>query len=105
YSVFAHFPGIKVVVPSTACDAKGLLISSLRDNNIVVFCEHKALYPVKGGEVPEGQFEIPLGSADVKREGSDVTIVALGMMVHKSLQAAEELGREGISVEVVDPRT
>jgi acetoin:2,6-dichlorophenolindophenol oxidoreductase subunit beta len=105
YSVFAHFPGIKVVVPSTPYDAKGLLISSIRDNNIVAFFEHKLLYGVKGGKVPKEEYEIPLGKADVKREGSDVTIVALGLMLHKSLEAAEELSKEGINCEVVDPRT
>lgn len=105
YSVFAHFPGIKVVIPSTPYDAKGLLTSALRDKNLVVFFEHKALYPTKGGTVPEEQYEIPFGYADVKRKGDDVTVVAAGMMTLRSIQAAEELSNEGISVEVIDPRT
>jgi pyruvate dehydrogenase E1 component beta subunit len=105
YSVFAHMPGIKVVVPSTPYDAKGLLTTSLRENNIVAFFEHKALYGTKGRLVPEEQYEIKLGKADVKRRGKDVTIVALGKMVHLSLQAADQLGKQGISAEVVDPRS
>lgn len=105
YSVFAHFPGVKVVVPSTPYDAKGLLISAMRDRNMVVFFEHKALYPSKGGPVPEEQYEIPFGEADVKREGKDVTVVAIGMMVSKSVQAATDLANEGIDVEIIDPRT
>jgi len=101
---FMHVPGLKVVMPTTPYDAKGLLISSIRDDNPVVFLEHKLLYARKG-EVPEGAYTIPLGKADVKREGSDVTIVATGQMVHVSLRAAQELSSDGVSVEVVDPRT
>jgi pyruvate dehydrogenase E1 component beta subunit len=101
---FVHVPGLKVVMPSTPRDAKGLLKSAIRDNDPVIFVEHRALYTVKG-PVPEGEYTIPLGSAEVKREGSDVTIVATSSMVAKSLQAAEELEREGIGCEVVDPRT
>ena len=103
-SWFMHIPGLKVVFPSTPADAKGLLISAIRDDNPVVFLEHKILYAVEG-EVPEGEYLVPLGKADVKREGSDVTIVATAAMVHKALEAAEKLAGDGVSVEVVDPRT
>ena len=99
-----HIPGIKVVMPSTAYDTKGLLLSSIRDNNPVVFLEHKMLY-FSSGEVPEEEYAIPLGKADIKRSGSDVTVVATGMMVERSLSAAEKLSKEGIEVEVLDPRT
>ena len=102
---FAHTPGLKVVIPATPYDAKGLLIASIRDGNIVVFFEHKALYAYKGGIVPEEQYEIPLGKADVKKEGKDLTIVALGRMTHLSLEAATQLKKEGINAEVIDPRT
>jgi pyruvate/2-oxoglutarate/acetoin dehydrogenase E1 component len=101
---FMHVPGLLVAVPSTPYDAKGLLKTAIRDNNPVFFCEHKLLYPVEG-EVPEDEYVIPFGVADVKREGSDVTVVATLYMVHKALDAAEELEAEGVSVEVVDPRT
>jgi pyruvate dehydrogenase E1 component beta subunit len=101
---FVHVPGLKVVMPSTPYDVKGLLVASIRDNNPVVFVEHKLLYKTKG-DVPEEPYEVPLGKADVKREGKDLTIVAYSIMAHKSLQAAEELSKEGIDVEVVDPRT
>ena len=104
YSTFVHFPGLKVVVPSTPADAKGLLIASIRDDDPVIFCEHKVLYDVQG-PVPEGDFVIPLGQADVKRKGTDATIVAISRMVEFSLQAADTLAAEGISAEVVDPRT
>ena len=104
HAIFTHIPGLKVVMPSTPYDAKGLLISSIRDDDPVVFIEHKALYGVKG-PVPREEYEIPLGEADVKREGRDVTVVATALMVHRSLKAAEKLEGEGISVEVVDPRT
>jgi pyruvate dehydrogenase E1 component beta subunit len=103
-SWFVHVPGLKVVMPSTPYDVKGLLIASIRDDNPVVFVEHKLLYKVKG-PVPEEPYTIPLGSAEVKREGRDLTIVATSIMVPRSLQAAEELAKEGIEVEVVDPRT
>ncbi|MRH41524.1 alpha-ketoacid dehydrogenase subunit beta [Aquibacillus halophilus] len=99
-----HIPGLKVVQPSTAYDAKGLLKAAMDDDNPVIFYEHKLLYKTKG-DVPEKQYSIPLGKADVKREGTDVTIVATAIMVHKALEAAVELEKEGISVEVVDPRT
>jgi len=101
---YMHVPGLYVAVPSTPYDAKGLLKSAIRGNNPVIFCEHKLLYPMEG-EVPEEEYTIPFGVADIKREGSDVTIVATMYMVHKALKAAEELEGEGISVEVVDPRT
>jgi pyruvate/2-oxoglutarate/acetoin dehydrogenase E1 component len=104
YSIFAHVPGLKVVVPSTPYDAKGLLISSIRDDNPVMFFEHKLLYPIKG-PVPEEPYAIPLGKADVKREGSDVTVIGLALTVHQALEAADILAKGGISVEVIDPRT
>ena len=101
---FIHVPGLKVVMPSSPADAKGLLISAIRDDNPVMFFEHKVLYSMKG-PVPEGEWAIPLGKADVKRQGADVTVVATSIMVMHALAAAEELEKEGISVEVVDPRT
>lgn len=102
---FAHIPGLIVVAPSTPYDAKGLLISAIRDDNPVVFLEHKMLYLGQTEPVPEQPYAIPLGKADVKREGSDVTIVATQVMVQRALSAAKVLEREGISVEVIDPRT
>ncbi|WP_281288757.1 alpha-ketoacid dehydrogenase subunit beta [Thermococcus aciditolerans] len=104
HALFIHVPGLKVVMPSTPYDVKGLLISAIEDDDPVVFIEHKGLYGVKG-PVPEEPYSIPLGEADVKREGKDVTIVATAAMVHKSLEVAEKLAEEGISVEVVDPRS
>jgi pyruvate dehydrogenase E1 component beta subunit len=103
-TILMHIPGIKVVAPSPPYDVKGLLISSIRDSNPVCFVEHKLLYKTKG-EVPEEEYTIPLGVADIKREGTDITVVASGIMVHKSLEAAQLLADEDISVEVVDPRT
>ncbi|QDX93804.1 alpha-ketoacid dehydrogenase subunit beta [Brevibacillus laterosporus] len=100
----AHIPGLKVVQPSTAYDVKGLLKAAMDDDNPVIFYEHKLLYK-SSGNVPEESYTIPLGVADVKREGTDVTIVATAIMVHKALEAAAELEKEGISVEVIDPRT
>lgn len=100
----AHIPGLKVVQPSTAYDAKGLLKAAMDDDNPVIFYEHKLLYKTIG-EVPEEQYSIPLGKADVKRSGKDVTIVATAIMVHKALEAAKELEAEGIDVEIIDPRT
>lgn len=99
-----HIPGLKVVQPSTPYDAKGLLKAAIDDNNPVIFYEHKLLYRHKG-EVPEELYAIPLGVADVKREGRDVTIVATAIMVHRSLEAAKVLEKDGIEVEVIDPRT
>jgi pyruvate dehydrogenase E1 component beta subunit len=101
---FAHIPGLKVCVPSTPYDAEGLLKSAIRDDNPVVFLEHKVLYFTKG-PVPQEEYTVPLGVADVKREGTDVTVVGLQVLVNYALEAAEELAAEGISVEVVDPRT
>jgi len=101
---FMHTPGLHVAVPSTPYDAKGLLKTAIRGNNPVLFVEHKLLYPVKG-MIPEEDYAVPFGVADVKREGSDVSIVATLYIVHKALAAAEQLSKEGISVEVVDPRT
>jgi pyruvate dehydrogenase E1 component beta subunit len=101
---FMHVPGLLVAVPSTPYDAKGLLKTALRGTDPVFFCEHKLLYSVEG-EVPEKEYTIPFGAADVKREGSDVTVVATLYMVHKALSAAQTLGNEGISIEVIDPRT
>ena len=103
-SILMHIPGIKVVAPSTAYDAKGLLLSAIRDPNPVCFVEHKLLYKVKG-EVPEGEYTIPLGVADIKHVGSDITVVTSGIMVQKSLAVAKKLSQEGISVEVLDLRT
>lgn len=100
----AHVPGLKVVQPSTPYDAKGLLIAAINDPNPVIFYEHKLLYK-KTGDVPTDTYEIPLGVADVKREGTDVTIIATGIMVQKALQAAMDYAAQGVSVEVIDPRT
>ena len=104
YSIFAHIPGIKSVVPSTPYDAKGLLSSAIRDNDPVMFFEHKLLYDIEG-EVPEDNYTVPLGVADIKREGKDATIVTLGRMVHLALEAAETLANDGVDVEVVDLRS
>jgi pyruvate/2-oxoglutarate/acetoin dehydrogenase E1 component len=103
-SFFSFVPGLKVVLPSTPYDAKGLLKSAIRDNNPVIFFEHKQLYEISG-KVPEEEYTVPLGQADIKREGADVTIVTYSFMVTKSLAAAEELAKDGIDVEVVDLRT
>ena len=104
YSLFTHVPGLKCVVPSSPYDAKGLLIQSIRDDDPVIFFEHKLLYGLES-DVPEESYAIPFGEANVVREGDDVTIVAIGRMVGFSLQAAEELAKEGIQAEVIDPRT
>jgi len=101
---FVHIPGLKVVFASTPEDVRGLLWSAIYDDNPVVFFEHRTLYPIKG-DVPEEIEPIPLGRARVHREGGDVTVIATGRLVHESLKAAEEAERDGISVEVVDPRT
>jgi pyruvate/2-oxoglutarate/acetoin dehydrogenase E1 component len=101
---FMHVPGLYVVMPSTPYDAKGLLKTSIRDDNPVMFFENRLLYSTKG-HVPEGEYTIPFGVADVKRPGKDVTIVATSRMVLQSLEAAEKLAAEGISCEVIDPRT
>ena len=101
----AQQPGLKVVIPSTPYDAKGLLISAIRDNDPVIYLEHMKLYRSFRQEVPEGDYTIDLGKADIKREGTDVSVIAYGAMVHAALKAAEELEKEGISLEVVDLRT
>ena len=104
YSLFTHIPGLKTVVPATPYDAKGLLISSIRDDDLVIFFEDITLGVMKG-PVPEEPYTIPLGKAEIKRPGEDVTIVAIGKMVHRALAAAEELQKQGKSAEVIDPHT
>ncbi len=104
YGMFMGVPGLKVVVPSTAADAKGLMTASIRDDNPVVYFHHYLL-TLEHGEVPEGEYVVPLGEAAVRREGTDVTIVAIGWLVDKALTAAEQLAAEGVSAEVIDPRT
>ena len=103
---FLNLAGLKVIMPSTPYDAKGLMKSAIRDNNPVIFLEHQAfsLHDLKG-EVPEDDYTVPIGVAEVKRSGTDVTVVAIANMVHEAMAAAEELAADGISVEVVDPRT
>ena len=101
---FTQVPGLKVVMPSTPNDAKGLLLASLRDNNPVLFIEEKALYGV-AGPVPEEEYLIPLGKAEVKKEGTDVTLISYALMLHKCLEAAEQLAGEGVNAEVIDLRT
>ena len=103
-NIFCHTPGLKVVAPSSAEDAKGLLKSAIRDEDPVIFIEHKLLY-AKKEQIPEGEYTIPLGVADVKREGTDITIVTWSREVYFALEAAEELAKEGISAEVLDLRT
>jgi pyruvate dehydrogenase E1 component beta subunit len=113
YSIFAHVPGLKVVIPSNAYDAKGLMIQAIRDDSPVMYFFHKGLMGLgwmpspktAANEVPEEPYTIPFGKARVVREGTDVTIVAVALMVHRALEAAEMLAGEGVSVEVVDPRT
>lgn len=104
HALFMHIPGLYVVAPSTPYDAKGLMIEAIKNDNPVIFVEHKKLY-VEKGDVPEEGYTIPFGQAEIKREGSDLTIVATHAMVIRSLRAAEEAAKEGIDVEVVDPRT
>jgi acetoin:2,6-dichlorophenolindophenol oxidoreductase subunit beta len=105
YSLFAHSPGLKIVVPSTPADAKGLLKTAIRDQDPVIFFEHRGLYTMRG-QVPTEEYTTPFGVADVKRPGEDVTIVAISAMVHRALEAAETLQKQdGISAEVIDPRT
>lgn len=103
-ALFTHFPGLKVVAPSSCKDAKGLLKSSIRDNNPVCFMESEVMYG-DTGEIPDGEYTIPLGVGDIKREGSDATIIAWGKMVKVALKTAEALAAEGIEAEVLDPRT
>jgi pyruvate dehydrogenase E1 component beta subunit len=104
YHMMMGIPGLKVVVPSTPADAKGLMAAAIRDDNPVVYL-HNYMLTLEQGEVPDGEYIVPLGVADVKRAGTDITIVATGWMVKKSLAAAERLAAEGVSAEVVDPRT
>ena len=104
-SWFAYFPGLKVVMPSTPADAKGLLKSAIRDDDPVIFMEQERMYGNKGEVPDDGDFTVPLGVADVKREGTDATIVARSLMVPVALKAAEVLEEQGVSVEVIDPRT
>src|SRR4249919_570433 len=104
YSIFTHIPGLKVVIPATPYDAKGLMIQSIRDNDPVIFCEHKMLYTIQG-EVPEEIYTIPFGEANVVRDGKHVTIVTLGRMVHVALEAASNLAKNNIQCEVIDLRT
>lgn len=102
---YAHVPGLKVVAPSTPYDAKGLLKSAIRDPDPVLYLEHKRMYRIVRGEVPEGDYTVPIGPAEVRRRGTDLSLFAYGWMLHESLQAAEEAAKEGIDVEVVDVRT
>lgn len=104
YPIFTHVPGLKVVIPSSPYDAKGLLIQAIRDNDPVIFLENKVLYDTVG-EVPDGAYTVPFGEAHIVREGGDATIVALGRMVHFAREAAEILAAEGIDCTVLDPRT
>jgi pyruvate dehydrogenase E1 component beta subunit len=103
-AIFAHFPGLKVVAPGTPADAKGLLKAAIRCDDPVLFIEHATLYQLRG-EVPEGDYTVPIGQSKVQREGRDVTVVTYSKMLDTSLKAAEELAREGIEIEVVDLRT
>lgn len=103
-AIFYHIPGLRVIMPSTPADAKGLLKSAIRCDEPVIFLEHKLLYMEKG-DVPEEEYTIPIGKGDIKREGSDVTLIAWSGMIPKAMKAAEKLSEEGISVEVLDPRT
>lgn len=104
YSIFVHIPGLKVVLPSTPYDAKGLLLTSIRDDDPVIYIENKILY-TEEGPVPEGEYTLPLGKASVAREGKNVTVVALSRMVYFAMEAAKDLAKEGIEIEIVDPRT
>ena len=104
YGIFTAVPGLKVVVPSNAYDAKGLLIQAIRDDDPVIFCEHKLMYDLRA-EVPDEPYTIPFGEANIVRDGDDVTIVALARMVHYAGEAAEALAKDGIEVELIDPRT
>ena len=104
-ALFVHIPGLKVVIPSTPYDAKGLLKSVIRDDDPVIFLEHKALYDTLKGEVPDEEYLIPLGKADIKKEGRDITVIATSMMVHKVMSVSQEIKKDGIDVEVIDPRS
>jgi len=104
-AIFANQPGLKIVMPSTPYDVKGLLKAAIRDDDPVLFFEHKRAYRLIKGEVPEGDYTIPIGKADVKREGDDITVITYGLCVHFALQAAEKLAAEGISAHILDLRT
>src|SRR5216683_512870 len=104
YGIFTSVPGLKCVVPSNAYDAKGLLIQAIRDDDPVIFCEHKLMYDLRA-EVPDEPYTIPFGEANIVRDGDDVTVVALARMVHYTAEAAEALAKEGIECELIDPRT
>ena len=104
HPIFMNIPGFKVIFPSNAYDGKGLMKTAIRDDDVIIFCEDRTVLGARG-HVPEEEYTVPFGVADIKREGTDVTIVAIGGMVPRSLEAAEKLDQEGISVEVVDPRT
>ncbi|MEX2648908.1 MAG: alpha-ketoacid dehydrogenase subunit beta [Alphaproteobacteria bacterium] len=105
YPLFTHIPGLKCVVPATPYDAKGLFMTAVRDDDPVIFFEHKVLYDTVKGDVPEAPYTIPFGEAAIVRDGKDVTVVALGRMVHFALEAANALAKDRIDVEVIDPRT
>lgn len=102
---FIHTPGLKVIAPSTPKDAKGLLKAAIRDNNPVIFFEHKLLYRKIKGEIPDGDYTIPIGKGDIKLDGNDISIITYGAMVHTALEAAKELSEKGISLEIIDLRT
>jgi acetoin:2,6-dichlorophenolindophenol oxidoreductase subunit beta len=104
-AILNHMPGLKIVIPSTAYDAKGLLISAVKDPNPVIMLEHKLLYKKIKGNVPQKIYEIPIGVADIKRKGNDITVIATSVMVHKALKISEKFSNEGISLEIIDPRT
>jgi 2-oxoisovalerate dehydrogenase E1 component beta subunit len=104
-SIFFGTPGLKIVAPSTPYDAKGLLIAAIRDPDPVLYFEHKKCYRMISGEVPDGDYTVPIGKADVKREGTDITVISYGLTVHFALQAAEELAQQGISAHILDLRT
>lgn len=104
-SMFFHVPGLKVVVPATPADAKGLLVAAIRDPDPVLYFEHKGLYRLIRDEVPDDLYEVPIGRAAVRREGDDITVIAYGLMVHRALEAAEQLAGEGVSAHVIDLRT
>lgn len=102
---FCHTPGLKVIAPATPYDAKGLLKSAIRDNDPVIFLEHKRTYRLVRGEVPDEEYTLPIGKADIKRAGDDISVITYGLMVHHCLEAAQELAGEGVGVEVIDLRT
>jgi len=104
-AILNHIPGLKIIIPSTAYDAKGLLISAVKDPNPVIMFEHKLLYKKIKDNVPQKIYEIPIGVADIKRKGSDITVIATSVMVHKVLKISEKFSNEGISLEILDPRT